>query len=74
MTTAFALRFDRAVLMRGLLAGTAWGIVMSAGFFGLALVQCGVPCPDDVAITTLICVATGIVALGPLAAFAKPKA
>ncbi len=74
MTTALALRLDRTVLVRGILAGSAWGLALSAGFFGIALWQCGLPCPDDVAITTLISVATGLLTIGPLAAFAKRPA
>lgn len=71
MTVALALHFDRTVLMRGILAGSAWGLILSAGLFGVASWQCGLPCPDDVAFTTLVSVATGIVTIGPLAAFAK---
>jgi len=71
MSAALALRIDRAVVVRGILAGTAWGLVLSAGFVGIALTQCGLPCPDDVAFTTIMSVATGIVTIGPLAAFAK---
>lgn len=71
MSAALALHVDRAVVVRGILAGTAWGLALSAGFVGIALTQCGLPCPDDVAFTTLVSVATGIVTIGPLAAFAK---
>jgi len=71
MSAALALHIDRTVVMRGILAGTAWGLVLSAGFVGIALAQCGLPCPDDVAFTTFVSVATGIVTIGPLAAFAK---
>ena len=71
MVAVLALHVDRAVVLRGLVAGTAWGLALSAGFVGIALTQCGLPCPDDVAFTTLVSVATGIVTIGPLAAFAK---
>lgn len=74
MTAALALHFNRTVLLRGILAGSAWGLALSAGFFGIALWQCGLPCPDDVAFTTLVSVATGLVTIGPLAAFAKRPA
>ncbi|AXK80208.1 hypothetical protein DW352_06555 [Pseudolabrys taiwanensis] len=71
MSAVLALHVDRAVVLRGIVAGTAWGLALSAGFVGIALTQCGLPCPDDIAFTTLVSVATGIVAIGPLAAFAK---
>lgn len=78
MATALALRsshFDRTVLLRGALAGTAWGLALSAGFVGIALAQCGrLPYPDGVALTTLVCVATGLVTMGPFAAFGKREA
>lgn len=71
MTATLARHFNRTVLLRGILAGSAWGLALSAGFFGIALWQCGLPCPDDVAFTALVSVATGLVTIGPLAAFAK---
>jgi hypothetical protein len=72
MTAALTtVHFDRTVLRRGIVAGTAWGLALSAGLFGIASWQCGLPCPDNVAFTTLVSIVTGIVAIGPLAAFAK---
>lgn len=73
MSAALALRVDRFTIMRGLMAGTAWGVAMSAGLFGLTLMQCGaIPCPDDTAFSTAVCVTIGILAIGPLAAFRRP--
>ena len=71
MSAVLALQFDRAVLLRGILAGSAWGLAMTIGFTAIALAQCGLPCPDDLAFTTIVSVATGLVTIGPLAAFAK---
>ncbi len=75
MTAGLALdfRLGRTAMLRWLAAGTAWGLALSAGFFGLALWQCGIPCPDDVALTALTCVGTGLLTLGPLAAFTTPR-
>lgn len=75
MTAAFALNFrlDRRAMLRWLAAGTAWGLALAAGFFGIAVWQCGVPCPDDIAVVTLTCVGTGLLTLGPFAAFAVPR-
>lgn len=71
---ALNLRFDRMALMRGLLAGIGWGLVMSAGLLGMAYAQCGLTCDLDVATTTALCVATGLVTIGPLAAIIRRPA
>lgn len=74
MTAAIALRIDRNVLLRGAIAGTAWGLAMSAGLSAMAFSACGIPCPDDIAVNTAVCVAAGLVTIGPLAMFRKPAA
>ena len=50
----------------------AWGLTLSTGFFIVALWQCGLPCPDDIAFVTTACIGTGILTIGPLAAIAAP--
>jgi len=69
MAVAILHRLDRNAMTRMLAAGTAWGVMVAAGFLALGAAQCGLPCPDDVAVTTAVCVATGIGTIGPLAAF-----
>ncbi|HWK94394.1 MAG TPA: hypothetical protein VNR39_03125 [Pseudolabrys sp.] len=64
---ALNLSIDRHALMRGAFAGIGWGLVMAAGLLGMAYAECGLSCDLDVAGTTAICVATGLVAVGPLA-------
>lgn len=71
---ATTLRVDLRMALRIIGAGSAWGLAMAAGFVGLALWNCGVVCPEDVALTTATLIATGIVTIGPLAAFGKPSA
>jgi len=73
MAFAAALRIDRTALTRMVIAGGAWGLALSAGFFTIALAQCGLPCPDDVVVSTAACVGTGILTIGPLTAFASPR-
>lgn len=73
MASALALRFDRAAMTRMLAAGTVWGLTLSAGFFINTLVNCGPPCPEDIAAVTVACIGTGILTIGPLAAFASPR-
>ncbi len=72
--TALALHVDRAVLLRGLVAGIGWGLVMAAGLLGIAYAECGFTCDLDAATTTAISVLTGLVAIGPLAAFGRRAA
>jgi hypothetical protein len=62
-------RIDCRTLARMVAAGSAWGLTLSAGFFIIALLRCGIPCPNDIAIVTTACISTGILTIGPLAAF-----
>jgi hypothetical protein len=70
MAPALARGLDRAALRRWFFAGSGWGLTLAAGFFALNAPHCAVPCPNDVAVTTVVCVATGLVTIGPLAALA----
>ncbi len=70
MARALAHRFDRTFAARWLAAGGAWGSTLAAGFFALNASACGLPCPEDVAATAGICVAVGLLTMGPFAAFA----
>jgi hypothetical protein len=69
MSYAMALHLNRAAVTRIVLAGSVWGLALSAGFFAIAVAQCGLPCPDDIAVTTAVCIGTGILTVGPVAAF-----
>lgn len=71
MSFAMALDFDRSVLARAVLAGGAWGLTLAAGLYAMTYAQCEVICLDNVAFTTLTCIAAGIVTIGPLAAFGR---
>ena len=73
MLSVLALRPSGARVTRMITAGTVWGLTLSAGFFLNALYRCGMPCPDDIAAVTAACVVTGILTIGPLAAFASPR-
>lgn len=65
-------RIDCRGLIRMIVAGAAWGVTLSTVFFIVALWQCGLPCPDDIAFVTTACIGTGILTIGPLAAIAAP--
>ena len=63
-----ALRLDARALRRALLAGSAWGLLLAAGFTAVEAWQCGVVCLDTAAITAMVAGAAGIPTLGPPAA------
>jgi hypothetical protein len=65
------LRLTKSAVLRMLIAGSAWGFAMSAGLAGMALWNDGMICSDDVVMTTVISVAAGILAIGPIAAFGR---
>jgi hypothetical protein len=65
-------RIDCRALICMIVAGTAWGLSLSTGFFIIALWRCGLPCPDDIVVVTTACIDTGILTIGPLA-FAAPR-
>jgi len=73
MISALAARLDRTAMTRMFVAGSVWGLVLSAGFLINAIFQCGMPCPDDIAAVTAACIGTGIFTIGPLAAIARPR-
>lgn len=65
------LRLTRSEMRRMLVAGTAWGTAMSAGIAGMTFWNYGMICPDDIAVTTAISIAAGILAIGPIAAYGR---
>ena len=74
-----ALRLPRGLalppraLRRGLVAGTAWGVVMGALLTAQAAWSC-VLCLSDAALTTAFSIAAGLCTIGPLAARGPPSA
>jgi hypothetical protein len=63
------LLLTKSELLRMLSAGTAWGIAVSAGIEGMTFWNYNMICSDDVAITTAVSIAAGILAIGPIAAY-----
>lgn len=70
MPRALVQRLDHAFAARWLAAGGAWGLTLAAGFLAFNASSCGLPRPEDVAATAGICLAAGLVTIGPFAAFA----
>ena len=63
---------EPAVLRRALAAGVAWGAALTIGLTTLAAWQCGgVICIDEALWLAGVSSATGVLAIGPVAAFAR---
>jgi hypothetical protein len=73
MAAAIVRRIDRHALTRLVAAGGAWGLAMITGLLAITIPQCGLPCPDVVAMTAAVCVSAGLLTIGPFAAFAGSK-
>lgn len=68
------VRPDARLLRRILLAGTAWGLVVSLGLTVTRAWNCGIICLDAAAFDLLVTAAVGTVTIGPLACFGRPVA
>ena len=65
----------RRAIRRALIAGCAWGLPMAALLIAMSALACGGICLTDAALTTAISLVTGVVAMGPFAAFpCSPRA
>lgn len=64
-------KLDRATVLRGIAAGTAWGAVVAAALLGLSFYRCGGVCLGQIVETTALSVAVGVVAIGPVAVFRR---
>ena len=65
------LQLTRPEVLRMLVAGSEWGFAMSVGIAGMTFWKYAMICPDEIAVTTLLSVIAGIVAIGPLAAYGR---
>ena len=57
--------------LRALAAGTAIGVVLTAGFTAMAAWQCGSVCLPEVVDNAVLSLAAGIVGIGPVAAYGR---
>jgi hypothetical protein len=60
--------------LRALALGSAWALMLTAGLTAMSIVECGMPDVADVATTGAVSLATGVVAIGPLALLARRRA
>lgn len=63
------LKPTKRELLRALVAGVAFGVIITAGFTALAAWECGGVCLPEVAGNAVLSFAAGIVGLGPVAAY-----
>ncbi len=71
--TAFLARLrDPRTLRRASIAGAAWGAALTVGLTALSAWQCGGVCIDEAVWFAGVSVTTGILAIGPIAAFGRP--
>jgi hypothetical protein len=56
---------------RGAAAGAAWGVTLAAAFVASDVYRCSAVTPADAVQTAALCVTAGLVAIGPLVAFAR---
>jgi hypothetical protein len=56
-------------LLRALAAGTAFAVVLTAGFTAMAAWQCGGVCLPELVDNAMLSFAAGIFGLGPVAAY-----
>jgi hypothetical protein len=70
MQLAISLRrlsFHKLNLGRAVIAGLAWGLLLTAGLTALSFADCGAACIDTVATTTAASMIFGVLACAPLA-------
>ncbi len=58
---------DRAATLHGVAFGSVWGVTVAGALLGLSFYQCGIICLGQIVETTILSVAWGVVAIGPLA-------
>src|SRR5262249_57103924 len=56
-------------LLRVLIAGAAWGVLLTIGLTGIRAWEYGMICVDDVVATAAMSIAAGIFAIGSIALF-----
>jgi hypothetical protein len=65
------LKLTKRAVFRALAAGTAFGVVLTAGFTAMAVWQCGGVCLPEIVDNAVLSLAAGIFGLGPVAAYGR---
>jgi hypothetical protein len=58
-------------MLRALAAGTAFGVILTAGFTAMAAWQCGGVCLPEIVDNAVLSLTAGIFGLGPVAAYGR---
>jgi hypothetical protein len=66
-------RINRYTLLRGIAAGSAWGVAVAAALLTLSFYQCSTICLGEIIDTAAWSVTAGIAAMGPLVAFCRAE-
>ena len=52
-------------------AGTAWGLLFAVGMTAVTFWNCGMICLNDMAATSALSIAVGILTIGPVAVYGR---
>jgi hypothetical protein len=66
-----ALKLTKRDCLRGVLAGSVWGLALTAGLTAVTAWSCGGICLPEVATNAGLSVAAGILGIGPVAAYGR---
>lgn len=66
-----SLRLTRQDCARGLAAGAAWAVLLTAGLSATSAWEYGVICVPDILVTAGLSLIGGILAIGPVAAYGR---
>jgi hypothetical protein len=62
---------EPAALARGVIAGVAWGVALTAGLLAFSVWQCGSICIEEAISTATLSIGVGLLTMGPLAIFGR---
>jgi hypothetical protein len=68
------LKLTKRDVVRALTAGSAFAVILTAGFTAMAAWQCGGVCLPEIADNAMLSFAAGILGLGPVAAYGRRDA
>jgi hypothetical protein len=63
------LRLTRRDALRGLAAGSVWGVLLTIGLTAMTAWSCGVICPPEIAVNAGLSLTGGILGIGAVAAY-----
>jgi hypothetical protein len=65
------LRLSKRDVLRGLLAGAAFAVLLTAGLAAMTALSCGGICLPEVGANGVLALAGGVAGIGPLAAYGR---